>query len=237
MRAPSERKTDALREGEEPQRPVRTIQGNRHGPALAVIGVIALIGILVATILSTPGTGVRGIAPGRRVPPFAAPLALGGLPGEVDIAVHGNEGHRGRVPACRERGPKILNVCELYEKGPVVLALFVDEGSCPNVLGEMQAVSASFPDVSFAAVAIKAESPEVRSLISKRHIGFPVGVSPEGELAPLYDMGSCPQVSFIYPGGRVQSRALLVAPPESRLRARVAALLAASRARGWRPRA
>lgn len=215
----------------------RPIQGNRHGRALALLGILAVIGILVGTILSTPATGVSGIAPGRRVPPFAAPLAVGALTGEVDIAVHAHEGHRGRVAACRERGPEILNICQLYERGPVVLALFVNEGSCPNVLAEMQAVSSSFPDVSFAAVAIKAESPEVRTLIAKRHIGFPVGVSPEGELAALYELGSCPQVSFIYPGGRAQSRALLVQPPQRELRARVAALLEASKARGWRPRA
>lgn len=219
------------------ERPPRPIQGNRYGRYLALLGAIVLVGILAGTILSEPSGGVRGIAPGRRIPPFAVPLALGRLTGKADIAVDANEGARGRVPACKERGPEILNICQLYERGPVVLALFIDGGSCPDVLGEMQSVSASFPDVGFAAVAIKAQAPEVRRLIRARKIVFPVGVSPEGELAPLYDMGSCPQLSFIYPGGRVQSRALLARPSARRLRARVAALLAASEARGWRPRA
>ena len=52
-------------------------------------------------------------------------------------------------------GRGILNVCQLYERGPVVLALFVDAGSCPAVLGDLQALAPSFPGVRFAAVAIK----------------------------------------------------------------------------------
>ena len=60
------------------------------------------------------------------------------------------------MPACAERGARILNVCQLYEQGPVVLALFVDAGSCPAVLSEMQALAPAFPGVRFAAVAIRA---------------------------------------------------------------------------------
>ncbi len=41
-------------------------------------------------------------------------------------------------------------------------------------------------------------------------------------------------MSFAYPGGVVQSKALLVAPSTATLRERVAALVAASQARGWR---
>ena len=59
------------------------------------------------------------------------------------------------MPACEVRGPQILNICQLYERGPVVLALFVDAGSCADVLGDMQALAPSFPEVRFAAVAIK----------------------------------------------------------------------------------
>jgi hypothetical protein len=47
-------------------------------------------------------------------------------------------------------------------------------------------------------------------------------------------VASCPQVSFVLPGGLVQSSALLHRPPLSVLRARVSKLQAAARARGWR---
>jgi hypothetical protein len=43
-------------------------------------------------------------------------------------------------------------------------------------------------------------------------------------------------VSFAYPGGEVQSPALLSAPAPATLRARVSELVQAARKRGWRPR-
>ncbi len=97
------------------------------------------------------------------MPPFAVPLALGNLSGDADIARHADEGANGKVPACKERGRAILNVCELYEGAPLVLALFVDGGSCPAVLGDMQAISSSFPGVRFAAVAVKNGRSQVRA--------------------------------------------------------------------------
>ena len=63
---------------------------------------------------------------------------------------------------------------------------------------------------------------------------LPVGVDRDGSLLGLYKVATCPQVSFAYPGGVVQSSALLGRPPLATLRARIAALVAASRARGWR---
>ena len=63
------------------------------------------------------------------------PLALGELNGEANIATHADEGEEGKRPACSVRGAGILNICELYEQGPVVLALFIDAGSCPRDSG------------------------------------------------------------------------------------------------------
>ena len=62
----------------------------------------------------------------------------------------------------------MLNICELYEQGPVVLALFVDGELLPGVLCDMQALAASFPQVRFAAVAIKGDRRPMRRLIGAR---------------------------------------------------------------------
>ena len=67
--------------------------------------------------------------------------------GDANIARHAHEGESGEVPACSVRGSQVLNICELSERAPVVLALFVNGGSCPRVLGEMQALQGSFPGV------------------------------------------------------------------------------------------
>ena len=195
-----------------------------------------LILITVNTIL-TPSNGLAGIAPGRPLPPFAAPLATGDLQGSVNVAAHPNE-DPAKHAACTVRGPRILNICQLYEQGPVVLALFVDASACDGVLGEMQALvgrAGRFSGVRFAAVAIKGERASLRALVRSRGLTFPVGVDSEGELPALYAMASCPQVTFAYPGGVVQSKALLTTPSPAVLRRRVSELVAAAVARGWRP--
>jgi hypothetical protein len=213
--------------------PPETTPGSRYGRYVAFLGLVILVLLAVNTAVNKP-SGIRGVEPGHRLPPFAVPLASGELQGAADVATHANEGQAGRVPACHERGAQILNVCELYERGPVVLALFVESGSCPDVLSDLQALAPSYPGVQIAAVAIKGNRSSVRKLVNTRHLSLPVGIDFEGALATVYKVVSCPQVTFAYPGGVVQSRALLARPSRATLRARLNALVAAARARGWR---
>jgi len=200
---------------------------------VAVVGLVLLAFITLNTVLTAP-RGADGIAVGERVPPFAVPLATGNVVGDANIATRADDGSAGRRPACTVRGVGLLNVCQLYERGPLVLALIVDAGSCPGVLDDMQALAHTFPGVSMAAVAIKGERAAMRRLVISHRLGFPVGLDRDGVLAQLYKVSSCPQVSFVYPGGEVQSKALLKRPALSVLRARIAALVLAARARGWR---
>ena len=210
------------------------VAGARYARYVVAVAAVLLVAFTVHVAL-TSHKGTTSIQPGRRIPPFAAPYALGGPPGEVDVATHANDGQAGKVPACSERGPGILNICELYERGPVVLALFFKAGSCPAVLDEQQRLAPLFPQVGFAAVAVKENSASIGPLVRSKGLTMPVGVDPEGRLGELYAMVSCPQITFVYPGGVVQSPALLSTPSPATLRARVAELVAASRARGWRP--
>ncbi len=204
-----------------------------YGRYVGLLALVIVALITVNTIVTKPN-GDKGIEPGHPLPPFAVPLALGNVVGDADIASGADQGAAGRVPACQERGAQILNVCQLYERGPVVLALFVDSGSCPAVVSDLQALVPSFPGVQFAAVAIKGERAALRRLVRTRGLSLPVGVDRDGALAGLYKVATCPQVTFAYPGGIVQSSAILGRPAPATLRARVSALLAASRARGWR---
>jgi len=213
----------------EPRRPAAP----RYGRYVGLLALVILVLITLNTILTKPN-GAKGVEPGRRLPPFAVPLVLGSLSGDADIATHAGEGARGKVPACQERGPQILNVCQLYERGPVVLALFLDAGSCADILGDLQSLAPSFPGVRFSAVALRGDRAKLRRLVSARAPGLPVGVDRDGSLLGMYKVATCPQVTFAYPGGIVQSAALLKRPPIATLRARVRELVAASRARGWR---
>ena len=203
------------------------------GRIVGVLGIAILVAITINTALTKPN-GATGIPPGQRLAPFAVPLALSDLEGYANVATHARDGSAGEKPACSVRGARIFNVCQLYEQGPVVLALFVDSGSCPGILDDMQKLEPSFPGVRFAAVAIKGDRGQLRGLVRSRGLTFPVGIDKDGALAVLYKVASCPQVSFAYPGGVVQSKALLLRPSIATLRARIAELLTAARARGWR---
>ena len=207
----------------------------RYGRYVVVLAIVILLAITVNTLTTKPN-GAKGVLVGHRLPPFAVPLALSKLSGDADVATRADQGSAGRVPACAERGAQILNVCQLYESAPLVLALVVDAGSCPAILGDMQALAASFPAVHFAGVAIKPDRGALRRLVRSRHLSIPIGVDRDGVLVGLYKVASCPQISFALPGGVVQSSAVLHRPPLSVLQARVSELQAAARARGWRGR-
>lgn len=206
------------------------MSSTRYGRYAGLLGAILLLGLIAHSIFDG-STNPTGIPPGHMLAPFAMPLALGKLQGDADIATHADDGGNGKVPACAERGKQILNVCQLYEQGPLVLALFVDSGSCTSVLSRMQALVPSFPGVRFAAVAIRGERGPLRGLIGRRHITFPIGIDSDGAVAGLYGVLTCPQVNFAYRGGTVQSKALLGEASPAMLRARVSSLVAAQRTR------
>ncbi len=161
--------------------PTPGVAGARYGVYVVILAAILLIAFTVHVALSSH-KGSTAIRPGIRVPPFAAPYAIGGPAGEVDIARHANDGLAGRVAACQERGPGILNICQLYERGPVVLALFFQAGSCAAVLTEMQQLASEFPQVGFAAVGVKDDVSSTASLVRAKRLTFPVGVDAEGRL-------------------------------------------------------
>jgi hypothetical protein len=212
-----------------------TRNSSRYGRYVGILGVLIVVLFVINGTL-TKSNGVGGIEPGHRLAPFAVPLALGEVNGDANIATHADEGEEGKRPACSVRGTGILNICELYERGPVVLALFIDAGSCPRILSDLQALAPSFPEVRFAGVALKGERGKLRELIRARNLSIPIGFDRDGVLAALYKVVSCSQVTFAYPGGVVQSKPLLEGLAPATLRARVSQLLLAARERGWRPR-
>ncbi len=210
------------------------LRPQRYGRYVALLAIVILALITINTIVTKPN-GARGVAAGQAIPPFAAPLASGSLAGDVNVARHPDEGQAGKRPACTVRGAGILNVCELYERGPVVLAVFVQAGSCDAILSDMQALAPAFPGVSFAGVALKGQVGSLRKLISQRGLhDVRIGIDRSGVLAPMYKVASCPQTTLVLPGGRVQSAAILGNPSRAALRARVSALVAQARAYGWR---
>ncbi len=219
--------------GEPPMRAPVAAPPQRYGRYVALLALLILVLITINTIITKPN-GASGVAPGEQLPAFAVPLALSNLKGDADVATRPDEGEAGRIPACKLRRADVLNVCQLYEGAPLVLALFVNSGGCTTVLSRMQALVGAYPGVRFAAVALRGDRGGLRRTIRTRGLTFPVGIDEEGTLAALYKIASCPQVTFALPGGRARGHALLSTPSQQALRGRVAELVAAARAAGWR---
>jgi hypothetical protein len=207
---------------------------SRYGWFLGVVVVLVIAYITLNTARSH-GPGSEGVRVGARMPPFAAPLALGGVEGDVNVARRSGQGAAGKRPACDVRGRGIVNACELWERGPVVLAFLATRGArCTSELDALERVRAGHPGVQFAAVAIRGDRAALRALVRRHGWRFPVAYDRDGVLANLYGVAVCPQLTFALPGGKVTATA--VGEVDRRgLEQRLAALERAARAAGWQP--
>jgi len=202
-------------------------QGSRYGWFIGLVALLIIALITVNTVTTAPN-GSSGLAVGARLPPFALPLAVGPLNGDANVASRAGEGAAGRVAACQlPPSPNILNVCSLAQQGPLVLALFVAGGGCPQVIDDLQHLVGAYPGVRFAAVAIRGDRGHLRRLVAAHHWSMPVGYDRDGAVANLLKVSSCPQVTFLR-AGMVLEPTLLRRPAPALLRSRVAALASGS---------
>jgi hypothetical protein len=171
---------------------------------VAVVG-LALVAYVSLNTLRTDSVGSQGLEAGAKVPPFAAPLALGSIEGDVNVARKPNQGSAGKRPACTVRGPQILNSCELGERGPFVLAFLATRGAqCTRELDRLARVGARHPDVQVAAIAIRGDRDDLRALVRRHGWRFPVAWDRDGILANLLGVAVCPQLTYALSGGVVQ---------------------------------
>ena len=181
-----------------------TARRPRYGWFLAVVA-FALILYVSLNTLRSDHVSSRGPKADSRVPPFAAPLALGDVDGDVNVARKAGEGEAGDRPACSVRGPGILNSCELAERGPFVLAFLATRGTeCTRQLDVLERARAAHPEVQFAAVAIRGDRADLRELVRRRGWRFPVAYDHDGILANLLGVAVCPLITYALPGGIVR---------------------------------
>jgi hypothetical protein len=179
----------------------------RPGALLGVL-VLAVMVYIVLNTLRTEGPGSRGIAAGSPLPPFAAPLALSDLEGDANLS----------DKACSVRGAKILNVCQLAERGPVVLAFFAEPSQrCDDEIDALDRLRPDFPRVQFAAVAIRGDRRNLQDRIRAHGWRLPVGWDRDGAVANAYAVAVCPAITLARRGGTVV-RTLLGSQTEAQLR-------------------
>jgi len=203
--------------GEEPPgsrpapRPPEPQPPPRRSTVTWIVGVAVVLAIAYITLntLRTDAPGSRGVDPGDPLPPFAAPLALSSLDGDANLATKAKQGGQGNRPACQVRGSEILNSCQLAEKGPVVIAFVAARSeTCDRQIDVLDRVRADYPEIAFAAVAIRGDRDDLRRTIRRRGWSLPVAWDRDGGVANAYAVAICPTVTFAYEGGEVEGTAL-----------------------------
>jgi hypothetical protein len=212
---------------------------------LVGIAAILVAGGLMINAARPAGPGAVGLPAGAQLPPFAVALATSDIvcdsdddPCDANVAAKPRQRDAGRRPACEVRGPTILNVCELTERGPLVLGLLATrDAGCVGDLDGLEALQRRHRGLQVAVVSLRGGLEELRQLVRDRRWSFPVGWDRDGALASLYGVVTCPYVAVARWRGRVQAtlpgRAGSVSGAE--LERRVDGAVAASRQAGWRP--
>ena len=176
---------------------------------IAIAAGLAILAYITWNTLSTPATSSTGLAAGKHLPPFAAPLVASDLVGDANVARHADQGAAGAKPACAVTDPRALNSCTLARRGPVVLAFFTgSSGRCTKPLDAMQQLAPHHPDVGFVAVAIKGDRGDVRTSVREHGWNFPIAQDRDGAVANIYGVAICPTVVLAYRGGVVLRTAL-----------------------------
>ena len=192
-----------------------------------LVGVVAVVVLAYITVNSLRTEALEPLARGTRLPSFAVPLAESANDRDANVFPGPGRGPDDEPPACTVRGPEVLNVCELAERGPVVLAWVVTGlGECARQVDVLDRVAARVPGVSFAAIAVRDDRQQVRRLIRDRGWSIPVGYDHDGAAANAYGLGAvCPLLTFAGRDGRVE-RSELGFTDEAELEAAARALAA-----------
>jgi peroxiredoxin len=176
-----------------PKRPPGPVRQGRYGWVVGVAFIIVVI-VAGANSLRNSGHGYRGVPPGKPLPAFAAPLAVGGPDGkDVNIAPS---------KACKVHGAGVFNVCDVKARQPIAMT-FVANASrgCETQLDRIESVRREFPSIAFVGVVSKRERPDVERIVRSHGWNFPVVVDHDLALFNLYGVGDCPTTVFARRGG------------------------------------
>jgi len=217
---------------------------HRHARVVGIAAVL-VAGALVIGSTRPAGPGAAGLATGAQAPPFAVVLARSDDvrcardddPCDANVAVVSGAGggEAGNRPACEVRGPAILNLCELTERGPLMLGLMATRGAdCVASFDGLAALPDRHRGLQVALVSIRGELADLREVVAARRWSFPVGWDRDGALASLYGVATCPYVVALRWRGRAGATLLRSFSPADLDRA-AERVVAASRAAGWKP--
>jgi hypothetical protein len=178
-----------------PRLPPPAIDTRRYQWMIGGFGLV-LVFIFSIYLYAHNGSSSPGVAPGKYLHKFVAPLATS----DLNVAANAH-------PRCDPAHPasRGLNVCG---RRPIVLAFFALGASrCEREVDALQALSSRFPRVQFAAVAVNADRADTARLVRSHHwTMIPVAFDLTGLIGQLYGVSVCPIVELAGRGGRVEQR-------------------------------
>ena len=110
--------------------PPQVVDTRRYQRMIGLFGLLLVV-VISISFLTTHGPGTAGIAAGKKLHYFAAPLALSNLNGDANTS-----------PPCSpaKHDPRALNVCLITKQTPLALAFFVTNSSgCEQQVTALQA--------------------------------------------------------------------------------------------------
>jgi len=103
------------------------------------------------------------------------------------------------------RGPDVLNICELAERGPVVLAFFAEPSErCDDEIDLLDRIRPRHPRIQFAAVAVRGDREDLRRRVRERGWRLAVGHDRDGAVANAYAVAVCPTITYAARGGEIK---------------------------------
>lgn len=156
---------------------------------------------------TTPGA--RGLPAGAPLPRFAAPAAVGGPPGDANLAEddRGPDGKR-RTPACEVHGRRIVTICDSFDRPLALMFVFARCPDCVRQLDAAERLRRRFPGVGFVAVIVRDSRRSAARLVRSHGWRFPVALDADGAVSTAYSVVVAPTTVFAAPGGIVRSTAV-----------------------------
>jgi hypothetical protein len=183
---------------------VQRAAGSPSWSLLIAVVVIGAVLLLTFTLFKNGGPdGVPGLKDGSMLPPFAAPLVLSPIDGDVNLARTADAGGAGSVPACSIKQPGVLTSCALTEDRSLLLAFSSLDDRCLDQLDVLNELARSERGrTRVVAVAVRGDRSRWRKMAAERW-RYPVLYDRDGAMSAVYGVDICPQMTIARIGGRV----------------------------------
>jgi hypothetical protein len=146
---------------------------------------------------------------GAPLPEFAVPELIGGDDADANVFQDDCESSQipcpaddRRTPACQVDVPRVIRICDLFDRPLVLSFWFSTPAECPPTQDVVDQAARRYRDrVNFLSLAVRGDREELSRVVTERGWQLPVGWDRDGAVSNLYRVGLCPTVAFVLPGG------------------------------------